>query len=105
MASNTSGLDRAVRKGQLVEVVWQDITAYSDWTPLPEVKLPTFKTIGYLVEKNKERVILAHTKDEKGDWFGFDLFPRGCVLSMSKIWGKNGGNNLAVFARTPKKRR
>ena len=51
-------------KPKLVTIEWRDIIAYSDWTPLSEIKIPKFKTIGYLIKKDKEQVILAHTQDE-----------------------------------------
>ena len=90
MVADSSGLDRTGNrkrgvKPKLVTVEWRDIIAYSDWTPLSDVKIPQFKTIGYLITKDKEQVILAHTQDEKGEWFGFDVFPRGAVTSITYI--------------------
>jgi hypothetical protein len=43
------------------------------------------KTIGYLIKKDKDQIILAHTQDEKGEWFGLDAFPPGCVLDIKPI--------------------
>ena len=43
-------------KPKLVTIEWRDIIAYSDWTPLSDVKNPKFKTIGYLIKKDKEQV-------------------------------------------------
>ena len=92
MVADPSGLDRAGNrksgmKPKLVTIEWRDIIAYSDWTPLSEIKIPKFKTIGYLIKKDREQVILAHTQDEKGEWFGFDVFPRGAVISITPITG------------------
>ena len=70
---------------KLVEVSWRDIVAHADWTPLNSVKIPTFKTTGSLVKKTKDDVILAHTFDELGQPFGFDAFPRGCIIAIKPL--------------------
>lgn len=49
--------------------------------------MPVFRTTGYLIKKNKDEVILAHTQDEKGEWFGIDAFPRGCVVDIKPTVG------------------
>ena len=46
---------------------------------------PTFWTVGYLIEKNKETVKIAGTKDEKGEWSTITAFPSGSVKEIKYI--------------------
>jgi hypothetical protein len=78
-------LSRSKKRPKLVVITWRDIVAYSDWTPVKDVKIPVLKTIGYLIKKDKDQIILAHTQDEKGEWFGLDAYPRGCVSDIKPI--------------------
>jgi hypothetical protein len=75
------------KRPKLVVLTWRDIVSHADWTPVKEVKVPVFRTTGYLIKKNKEVVILAHTIDEKGEWFGIDAYPPGCVVDITPITG------------------
>jgi len=78
-------LSRSKKRPKLVRVTWRDVIAYSDWTPVKDAKLPVLNTTGYLIQKDKDQITLAHTQDEKGEWFGLDVFPRGCVLEIKLI--------------------
>ena len=83
--SRQIGLSRSKKRPKLVVLTWRDIVAYADWTPVKDVKIPVFKTTGYLIKKDKDEIILAHTQDEKGEWFGLDAYPPGCIVDIKPI--------------------
>lgn len=75
---------------KLVEVLWEDITTYAGWNEemvLHNTDTPlTFTTVGYLVKKTKDRVVLSDTKPTVGN---ITIFPRGCIKSIQNISQKN----------------
>jgi hypothetical protein len=74
-----------MKKPRLVTVEWRDILGTAGWEKPDEVNPPVITTIGYLIQKDKDVVKIAHTKDEKGAWSGVTAFPRGCVKSITNI--------------------
>ena len=74
-----------MKNPRLVTVEWRDILGTSGWEKPDEVNPPVIKTVGYLIQKDKDVVKVAHTKDEKGAWSGITAFPRGCVKSITNI--------------------
>ena len=80
-------MSRSKKRPKLVVLTWRDIVAYADWTPVKDVKIPVLKTTGYLIKKAKDEIILAHTQAEKGEWFGLDAYPPGCILDITPITG------------------
>jgi len=68
---------------ELVEVHWQDITTYAGWQEaMVELELDVpleFVTVGYLVRKSKDRVVITDTSPTIGN---ITIFPRGCVQKI-----------------------
>lgn len=68
---------------KLVEVHWQDITTYSGWQEtMVELGLDVpleFITVGYLVRKSKDRVVITDTSPTIGN---ITIFPRGCITKI-----------------------
>jgi hypothetical protein len=76
----------SVRKNpKLVKVFWRDILGTAGWEKPDEVNPPLLTTTGYLIQKNKDVVKVAHTQDEKGDWSGITAFPSGCIKKITDI--------------------
>ena len=74
-----------MKNPRLVTVEWRDILGTAGWEKPDEVNPPVITTVGYLIQKYKDVVKIAHTKDEKGAWSGITAFPRGCVKSITNI--------------------
>jgi len=95
--ADNSGMDSAWTVGkkekELVIVEWRDIIATSGWEQEPTC--PTFFNVGWLVRQDSEVIVLATCKDpddftgESSDpppvYYGFHVFPRGCVVSVSVV--------------------
>ena len=52
-----------IKRPILVEVEWVDVLATSGWEKLEEVNIPTLKTYGYLVYKDKDSIKVSSTKE------------------------------------------
>ena len=74
-----------MKNPKLVSVQWVDIIATSGWEKLDEVNTPTMETVGYLVHRDKNCIKVACTKDDKGDWFSYHVFPKGCIKKITNI--------------------
>ena len=74
-----------MKNPRLVTVEWRDILGTSGWEKPEEVNPPVITPIGYLIQKDKDVVKVAHIKDEKGAWSGITAFPRGCLKSITNI--------------------
>jgi len=72
---------------KLVVVEWVDVLSTCGWEKKEEVEPPRLWTVGYLVQKDKKVVKIANTTDEKKEFYAFDAFPAGCVVSIREIKG------------------
>jgi|TARA_R110002020_G_scaffold382991_1_gene593660 hypothetical protein len=79
---------------QLVEVEWYDIIATAGWEKDDEVTCPLFVSVGYLIKQDDSFVKIATTKDDKNDWYGWHVFPSGCIKKIRPLSG-------AVIEDTP----
>ena len=78
----------------LVIVEWRDIIACSGWEKADEIKCPTLQSVGWLVKRDQETVMIANTLDhddfmgeakEKPVAYGITAFPTGCVVKISCV--------------------
>ena len=70
----------------IVVVYWKDITAVSSWNDDEEPYMATFYTVGWLMEDEEGQVVIASSWDEiEGEWAEFNVFPKGVVLSITKV--------------------
>lgn len=75
-----------MRKHKIVEVEWLDASHHSGWKDIikaKKLKLLPCKTVGYLVGKSGEAVIVAETHDSHY-MSGFEVIPRSCVTSIKE---------------------
>lgn len=81
---------------ELVIVEWRDIIACSGWEKADEIKCPTLKSVGWLVKRDQETVMIANTLDpddftgeakdqEKPVPYGITAFPTGCVINVQCV--------------------
>jgi hypothetical protein len=77
-------------KYQLVEVTWDDATELAGWEDGPEAPKPCLvKSVGYLVHKCRNYVIIAQDLSHDGMKHGRGQIPRGCVKRI-QILKKKG---------------
>jgi hypothetical protein len=70
-------------KYPIVIVEWVDIVTLTGWVEADEkVELPVFETVGYMVYKGKEKIVLCDTKDGVGN---VTAFPTGCIVGIKKM--------------------
>ena len=66
-----------------VLIKWVDITSELVWNDDScKIKPMEFTSIGFLVEQNKEYVVLS---DTEGDWGQFTAYPKGCIKEIVKL--------------------
>lgn len=67
----------------VVEVVWRDAVTTSQWRQweeADEITLPECRTVGRLVRKNRDRIVLASTVNSEGGLGVTWVIPRPWVL-------------------------
>jgi len=83
-----------LKEGEIYEIEWVDIYAYSSWFTNEEIdnKLnnPNVVTsVGYFVKKNKEYFVIAMGKETTGDadaeYGGLKFIPVGCIKKIKAI--------------------
>ena len=93
-STNDNRLDIARATGtkekELVVVEWRDIIATSGWEQ--EISCPTLFSVGWLISKDDDTILIANTKDPddftgegKSDppiYYGLHAFPAGAVVAV-----------------------
>jgi hypothetical protein len=70
-----------------VIIKWVDITSELVWNEETEaVKPMEFTSIGFLIEKNDEYVVLS---DTDGEWGQHTAYPNGCVKELIELTVKS----------------
>ena len=71
---------------KLVEVKWEDATSYANQWMTPDGNLEPMScmTVGYVVSKNKNKLVLAQSQHEDEVHNQF-VIPRGCIKSIRDI--------------------
>ena len=62
-----------------VIIKWVDITSELVWNDEGKVKPMEFTSIGFLVEQNKDYIVL---NDTDGEWGQQTAYPKGCVKEI-----------------------
>ena len=70
---------------KLVKIRWRDVIATAGWEPEGEVDPPVLESWGFLIQKNKNVIKIATTRDEKGEWTAITAFPPGVVLEITTL--------------------
>lgn len=80
------------KRNKIVEVTWEDTAGYSTWkTPesLEHENGIMVKSIGYLVERNKNHIKICGDWSDQDDIHHATVIPTGCVKKIRRI--KNEG--------------
>lgn len=73
-------------KGQLVIVKWQDSSSEGSWSIHPERHtLSVCTTVGYVVHKTDDRVVIAASKDDTGANSQRMAIPRSVITDARKL--------------------
>lgn len=70
---------------KIVEVVWNDSTSTQGWDSTPDMELCSCKTVGYLIQKTKGKVILAQSLGDGMPYYNKFAIPRGCIVSITEL--------------------
>ena len=73
---------------KIVEVIWEDSCSIANqWMrPNGELEPSHCKSVGYLVSKNKKRIVIAQNyNDESGEVHNQFIIPKGCIRSIREI--------------------
>jgi len=66
-----------------VIVTWRDIIATAGWEEEPEI--PTLVNIGWLVSRDKDKIVIAGCRNQEGEYAAFHCFPSGAVVLLERI--------------------
>ena len=71
-----------------VIVKWLDAKIYPGMhkpSEALELKMDTFESLGYLIEKNDQATIIAHEITGEGEYRDVLLIPSGSVMSLQEL--------------------
>ena len=73
---------------KIIEVEWEDSCSIANqWMkPNGDLEPSLCKSVGYLVSKNKKRIVIAQNyNDESGEVHNQFIIPRGCVIKIKEV--------------------
>ena len=70
---------------KMVLIEWVDSTAVGDWTGDDDVELAKCRTMGFLLQKNKDRVVVAQSTSDIAHYDNRFGIPRGCIRSIKTL--------------------
>ncbi len=68
---------------KIVKVAWRDSFALVGWGDEP-ADITNIESVGWLIHKNKERVVLAGMVGS-GGYNNQQAIPRGCIISIKEL--------------------
>jgi hypothetical protein len=80
-----------VTKNKILEISYADITEHNDVSKLEVAsKVPcVFKCIGYFLYENNNWITVTRFFDRDEDQHEIVVIPKGCILSMRELVGKD----------------
>lgn len=76
---------KKVRLGTVVEVEWEDSMTQSGWALREEAITAGVQTVGYLVARSDDAVLLAGTLALDGESNNAMAIPIGCITDARKL--------------------
>ena len=76
-----------LKKEDIIEVNWIDITATSSWKTLEEAETylaVTAHSVGYFINEDDDVIRISGTKDDEGNR-DVNVIVKGCIKSISKL--------------------
>ena len=66
-------------------VEWIDSTSETGWTHDHDLELSTCKTVGYLIKKTKDKVVLVQSMSDSDSIDNKFAIPRKCITSITEL--------------------
>ena len=76
-----------LKREDIIEVNWIDITATSSWKTLEEAECyiaVTAHSVGYFINEDEDVIRISGTKDDEGSR-DVNVIVKGCIKSVSKL--------------------
>lgn len=76
-----------LKRDDIIEVHWIDITATSSWKPTEEAETyiaVTCHSVGYFLNEDDDVIRISATKNDEGER-DVNVIIRGCIKSISKL--------------------
>jgi hypothetical protein len=72
---------------KIMYIKWVDSTSWNTWKELPidDTELVTIETIGFVIEKHKNRIVLAHSVSDAEHCTGIIAIPMACIIEKRMI--------------------
>lgn len=74
--------------GKLLKVVWHDACSLNGWSDAQiaaGISVPKAVTVGYCLNRDKRRVVMAATATSDGDVGEVIAIPRGMIKSVKRL--------------------
>lgn len=69
----------------VVLVEWDDSTAMGGWTDEADLELAKCRTVGFLITKNKNRVVVAQSTSDIAHYDNRFGIPRKCIKKITEL--------------------
>ena len=76
------------KKIRLVHVTWVDSSSSRGWRSLEDFKqeeMLVCESIGWLLDRNRERILIAGTRCDNDDWAERHTIPMACVKKIRRL--------------------
>jgi len=70
---------------KIVLVKWEDSASASGWTDEDDLAPAECETVGYLLKKNKDRVVVVQSTSDIAHYDNRFAIPRGCIKSIKEL--------------------
>ena len=70
---------------KVILIEWLDSTSSSGWDSAFDLELSNCKTVGFLVKKDKEKVVVIQSNSDNVHSDGRFAIPRSCIKSIREL--------------------
>jgi len=72
---------------KIMYIKWVNSTSWHTWRSLPleNTDLVVIETVGYLIEKHKEKIVVAHSVSDSDSAVGIIAIPTACIIDKKII--------------------
>ena len=72
---------------KIIEVSWLDACSFGNmWvSPDDEVTCSHCKSVGYLLKKDKDKIIIAQSDSNNGEVMNRFVIPKGCITGIKEL--------------------
>ena len=70
---------------KLVKVEWEDTVARNYWSDIGDLHVSKVSSVGFLVGKDKRKIILSGMNSKDGQHNCTQVIPRGCITKITEL--------------------